>query len=219
MVNQKEHHLKYEYLIFDLDGTLSDPQEGITKSLNYALTSHDLPAQDTDYLANFIGPPLERIFEQVTESKDPALILSLVNKYRERYADVGYAENVVYDGIPEMLAQLSTIPNLKLGVCTSKRVDFAKRILDLFDLSQYFQFVDGGDVGIAKWQQLETLLQQKTITQNSVMIGDRYIDITAGQKNELSTAGVLWGFGSHKELSTLNPTHLFQTPSELEVLI
>ena len=210
--------MKYDYLIFDLDGTLVDSKEGITKSINYALTSHDFEAQDVTYLSTFIGPPIETIFKVVTGSEDETLILSLVAKYRERFADVGYTENLVYQGIPEILTQLSSLPDITLGVCTSKRLDFAERILELFNLSQYFEFVSGGDVGISKAQQLDTLLKQKTINEKSVMIGDRYIDITAAQKNHLPSAGVLWGFGSHEELSTLNPTHLFNAPNELEQL-
>jgi phosphoglycolate phosphatase len=211
----KEYFLKYEYLVFDLDGTISDPKNGIVKSLNYSLSAHGFATQDESELCIFIGPPLDSAFKTITKSDDPDLISSLVSKYRERYSDVGFSENVLYDGIPQVLEQLSSIPHIKLGVCTSKRADFAERILELFGLRHFFGFVNGGDVGIEKWQQLSSLLEQGDINKNSVMIGDRYVDITAAQKNNLQSAGVLWGYGSHSELSQLKPSHLFTSPCEI----
>ena len=146
--------MKYEYLVFDLDGTISDPKEGIVKSLNYSLSAHGFETQDQGELSRFIGPPLDNTFIAITKSDDAELISSLVSKYRERYSDIGFSENVLYEGIPEALEHLSSIPDIKLGICTSKRVDFAERILDLFGLRHFFFFVNGGDVGIEKWQQL-----------------------------------------------------------------
>jgi phosphoglycolate phosphatase len=202
-------------LVFDLDGTISDPKDGIVRSINYALSAHDFATQDEDALSTFIGPPLESTFKVLTKSDEPKLISSLISKYRERYSDVGFSENLLYDDIPEVLEQLSSIPNVKLGICTSKRADFAERILDLFELRHHFSFVNGGEIGTEKWQQLSALLQQGLINQKSVMIGDRYVDITAAQKNSLDSAGVLWGYGSHNELAQLEPLYLFTTPREL----
>jgi phosphoglycolate phosphatase len=207
--------LKYDYLVFDLDGTLSNPKDGITKSMNYALESHGFASEDVDLLATYIGPQIDTTFRAITKSADEDLILSMVAKYRERYSDIGFSENVLYEGIPEVLEQLSAVPNLTLGVCTSKRVDFAERILDMFELRHFFQFISGGDVGIAKWEQLKWLTEQGEINQNSLMIGDRYVDLTAAQKNGLDSAGVLWGYGSRAELQEHQPTHLLSEPSEL----
>ncbi len=81
--------------MFDLDGTISDPKEGIVKSLNYALSAHGFATQVEDELCTFIGPPLDSAFKTITKSDDPELISSLVSKYRERYSDVGFSENVV----------------------------------------------------------------------------------------------------------------------------
>jgi len=210
--------LKYEYLVFDLDGTISDPKDGIVRSLNYALESHGFEHRSDKELCTFIGPPLDVSLSSLTGSSDPELIKSLVAKYRERYSDIGYSENSLYNGIPEVLHMLSSIKGLKLGICTSKRADFAERILELFSLRQHFFFVNGGDVGIEKWQQLGSLLEQGEINQKSVMIGDRYVDITAAQKNSLYSAGVLWGYGSHTELRQHNPSHIFSSPHELAEL-
>lgn len=207
--------MKYEYLVFDLDGTISNPKDGIVKSLNYALSAHGFETQDENELCAYIGPPLDSAFMTITKSDDPELVSSLICKYRERYSDVGFSENFLYSGIPEVLEQLSSNPDIKLGICTSKRVDFAERILDLFGLRHFFSFVNGGDVGVEKWQQLGSLLEQGAINKKSVMIGDRYVDITAAQKNNLQSAGVLWGFGSHSELSQHEPSHLLTSPCEL----
>ena len=126
--------MKYDFLVFDLDGTISDPKDGIVRSLNYALSAHGFASQDEIELSTFIGPPLDSTFKALTKSDNPELILSLVAKYRERYSDVGFSENVLYSGISEVLEQLSSISGLELGICTSKRADFAERILELFGL-------------------------------------------------------------------------------------
>jgi phosphoglycolate phosphatase len=210
--------LDYEYLIFDLDGTISDPKDGIVRSINYALESHGLDHHTEQELVNFIGPPLDMTFSTLSGSSDASLIASLVAKYRERYAEVGFSENKLYSGIIEILDRISAIEGINLGICTSKRVDFAEQILELFSLRDHFDFVSGGDVGIEKWQQLGALLNKGIINQKSIMIGDRYIDITAAHENNLQSAGVLWGYGSRSELSQHGPEHIFSSPNELMVL-
>lgn len=210
--------MKYEYLVFDLDGTISDPKDGVVRSFNYALEAFGFEQRTEKQLCTLIGPPLDASFSLLTGSSDTDLINSLVAKYRERYSDVGYTENSLYDGIPEVVAKLSINQGLKLGICTSKRTDFAKRILELFSLRHHFCFVNGGDVGMEKWQQLASLLQRGEISRKSVMIGDRFVDITAARKNNLHAAGVLWGYGSHTELSQHKPSHIFASPCELASL-
>jgi phosphoglycolate phosphatase len=108
---------------------------------------------------------------------------------------------------------------ISLGVCTTKRVDLAEKVLSMFGLRGFFKFVCGGDVGIQKWQQLEGLLQKKIITSNSIMIGDREGDLIAAHKNGLHSAGVLWGYGDVAELSAHNPKFIFRSPAELTKLI
>jgi phosphoglycolate phosphatase len=210
--------LKYDELVFDLDGTISDPKDGIVRSFNFALSAHGFASQDEEELSSFIGPPLDSTFKTLTNSDDPDLISSLVAKYRERYSDVGYAENVLYDGIPEALEQLSSVPGITMGICTSKRADFAERILELFGLRHFFSFVSGGDVGIEKWQQLQELNEQGVISQGSLMIGDRYIDLSAAHKNKMRSAAVLWGYGSLDELTQHEPAHILSSPCELAEL-
>ncbi|MDO6706852.1 HAD family hydrolase [Photobacterium sp. 1_MG-2023] len=210
--------MKHDLLIFDLDGTISDPREGIVRSFNFALSHHRLPELAETEIAAHIGPPLDQTFIALTQNQDPAFIASLVKKYRERYAEVGYSENTLYAGIKDTLAELHS-RQVRMGICTSKPVDFARQILGLFGLEAMFEFVSGGDIGIEKWQQLETLKKQFTISQHAIMIGDRAVDLTAAHKNGLQAAGVLWGYGSYEELDNEQPAYLFEQPSQLLRLI
>ena len=206
--------MTYEYLVFDLDGTISDPQEGVLRSMNYALETFGYASINADQVGVYIGPPLDFAFRQITGSDDNSRIQALISRYRERYAGKGYSENTLYPGMPSLLEALSGM-DVKLAVCTSKRVDFAESILDMFGIRRYFEFVDGGDVGISKWRQLRALLESQSLTENSVMIGDRNVDLIAAHRNGLSSAGVLWGYGSRQELAAENPTYLFQKPGRL----
>lgn len=204
-------------IVFDLDGTISDPADGIGRSLNHALAAFGYhPVAETD-VSQYVGPPLDESFAAITGSRSSTHIADLVAKYRERYADAGYAENTLYPGIPGALAQLSDRGH-PLGVCTSKRIDFAERILELFGLSKYFAFVSGGDVGIRKVEQLRTLLGARTIDQDSIMVGDRAVDVHAAKHNGLRSIGVLWGHGSIAELSEAGPTWLLEAVPELLLL-
>jgi len=207
-----------DMLIFDLDGTISDPKEGIVKSFNYALQHFGFEPKKEKEIVKLIGPPLDKAFESLTGADDVRLTTSLIAKYRERYGDVGYAENVLYEGIQESLQTLHQQHNLRLAVCTSKRTDFATKILQRFNLLALFDFVDGGDVGIDKGQQLSALLEKGAISQQSVMIGDRYVDLKAANANNLTAAGVLWGYGSQQEIQKYEPRYLLSCPSDLLLL-
>jgi phosphoglycolate phosphatase len=203
----------YDLLLFDLDGTLSDPLEGISRSINYALEYFGYLKREKTELAAYIGPPLDQTFRVLTGVSDKIRLLELVSKYRERYLEVGYAENVLYPNIKETLSQLYEV-GMPMAVCTSKREDQARKILNLFELQDYFLFVSGGDIGIHKWQQMELLLAEDKITESSLMIGDRSVDLIAAHKNGLAGAGVLWGYGSEAELVAERPEHLFKNPSD-----
>ncbi len=204
----------YEFLVFDLDGTLSDPKEGILHSTNYALAAYGYDPVHPDAVDAYIGPPLDFAFKQITGSKDEEHVGALIARYREAYARTGYAENTLYPGIASLLETLSQV-NVKLAVCTSKRVDFAESILKLHRIRHHFTFVDGGDVGIPKYRQLHKLIEKGVLSEKAVMIGDRDIDLVAARRNGLASAGVLWGYGSRQELTRENPTHLFGEPGRL----
>lgn len=201
-------------LVFDLDGTLTDPAEGTTKCLNYALAEHGLALRSPAELQRYIGPPLDDTFRALLQLAKAAPVDDLVATYRVRYARVGYSENVLYEGIAEVLSELRA-SGLTLGVCTSKRVDFAEQILVLFSLRQYFEFVNGGDIGISKDQQLAQLLEQGQVDRDSTMIGDRCFDVAAAKSNGLRSVGVLYGYGTVKELEAAAPDWLISTPQEI----
>lgn len=201
-------------LIFDLDGTISNPSLGIFRCINHALRLHGFPEVDADTVAAQIGPPLDKTFRTFQPQADPAIISSLISAYRNRYAEAGYAENELYSGIPDVL-RILTDRGLRLGVCTSKRRDFAEQILEMFDLMSHFSFVDGGEIGIGKHQQLAGLLNTGTINRAAVMIGDRDIDILAAKANGLRSVGVLWGFGDHGELSGAGADIVIREPDGL----
>ncbi|MFV8781753.1 HAD family hydrolase [Microbulbifer sp. SA54] len=202
----------YEWLLFDLDGTLSDPAEGFVNSMNYALVAHDFAPRESGALTPHIGPPLEQTVAHLIGSGSASLVNSMLSSYRERYGEIGYTENALYPGIAEMLETLSRSNDIRLAVCTSKRADFACKIIERFDLQHYFEFVSGGDVGIAKWQQLKKLLVEERISSRTLMIGDRHFDITAAHRNGMDSAGVLWGYGSEEELNIHRPKYLFSYP-------
>jgi phosphoglycolate phosphatase len=204
----------HDVLLFDLDGTLSDPLVGIGRSINYALSHFGYSELPLSELAAHVGPPLDLAFTAITGSRSSTALDGFVAKYRERYGEIGYSENILYPGIPEVLDSLASA-GVSLGVCTSKRVDFAEKILELFGLRAYFTFVSGGETGTHKWQQIRSLLEQGVVTQSTVMIGDRAVDITAAHRNGLHAAGVLWGHGSRQELEAEKPRYLFSIPEEL----
>lgn len=206
--------LAHPVIVFDLDGTLSDPLEGIGRSINHALARFGYPERPLATLAGYIGPPLDESFQLLTGRDDPAHVRELVASYRERYADIGYAENTLYDGIPTMLDTLRG-HGAMLGLCTSKLPVFAERILVHFGLRDGFAFVSGGDIGIHKWQQLATLREQGLVDGDAVMVGDRAIDVDAAHRNGLHACGVRWGFGSLEELTAARPRYLCSAPGEL----
>jgi phosphoglycolate phosphatase len=201
-------------LVLDLDGTISDPSLGISRCFNHALQSHGFPTVSAATIANQIGPPLDESFMKLAPGINSAGVTELIATYRERYSDVGFSENTLYAAIPRALDQLSNA-GMRLGVCTSKRRDFAERILSLFGVSEHFDFVDGGDVGITKASQLAGLLSSNAIDNRAIMVGDRSIDIKSAQANGMRSIGVLWGFGDYAELSEASPSHILEKVEDL----
>jgi phosphoglycolate phosphatase len=206
------------HLIFDLDGTLSDPAVGILRSLNYALTSFGYPEVTASGISAYIGPPIDVTFQSLIPNASDQHVLALVARFRERYADIGYAENTLYPGIPEALTALAS-SGASLGVCTAKRVDIAEKVLTTFELRGHFRFVCGGDVGVSKSDQLARLLVEGTVGSGSTMIGDRAVDVLAAKQNSLQSIGVLWGHGSHGELINAGADRLMSRPTDLQELL
>jgi len=208
---------RHDVLLFDLDGTISDPLVGIGRSINYALTHFGFSELPLAEMARHVGPPLDQAFTSITGLTSLPALEGFVAKYRERYGEIGYSENVLYPAIPAVLEKIAST-GVTLGVCTSKRVDMAEKVLQLFGLRSYFSFVNGAEIGTHKWQQIQALREEGVITRSSVMIGDRAVDITAAHRNDLQAAGVLWGHGTRDELEAEEPRYLFSSPEELLVL-
>lgn len=204
-------------ILFDLDGTISDPITGIARSINHALMTLGFEEVSENRIAKFIGIPLDETLAALCETESGKLVNQLVIKYRERFSTVGYSENALYPGVREALIDLHE-KNLHLAVCTSKRADYAQRILQMFELDSLFRFVNGGDVGIRKEHQIARMLADGKITGNALMIGDRSVDLAAAHASGLASAGVLWGYGSREELERENPSLLFRSPTEWHIL-
>lgn len=204
-------------LVFDLDGTLSDPFVGIFRSMNYALSSHDYLPRSEAEIRTRIGPPLEATIAEFAETDDQEVIQRLVDTYRERYFAVGYAENQLYDGVIPTLAQLQN-SGVKLGICTSKHPRAAALVLEEFGLSGFFTFLSGAEKATSKATQLQVLLHEEQIDGNAIMIGDRAIDLQAAKANSLRCAGVLWGFGDSQELAAEQPDYLLEKPGDFLTL-
>lgn len=161
-----------------------------------------------------IGPSLAVLFRELADCASDEAVVRLVAKFRERYGSIGYSENRLYDGMPEVLTELSANGYL-LGVCTGKRVDFAVRILEMFGLRSLFEFVSGGDVDIDKKTQIATLITNGLDATSAVMIGDRDVDVYAAHTHGIASTGVLWGFGDRAEIKASAPSHVATRPWEL----
>lgn len=211
-----------KYMLFDLDGTLTDPQEGITNSVAYALEQYGIHVEDRSTLNKFIGPPLKDSFmEYYGFAEDRAE--EAVWKYREYFNEDGIFENKVYPGIPQMLQRLNDQGKI-LIVATSKPTVYAKRILERFELSRYFADVQGSEMDGSRTKKEEVIsyaLEQNQITDNAqaVMIGDREHDIIGAKKCGLDSIGVLFGYGSREELEGCGAGQIVDTVQMLEDLL
>lgn len=206
--------MKVSTLVFDLDGTISDPSSGIVNCVHYALEKCGYPSQPAEKISAEIGPPLDQMFNKFIPDLTDVQMDELVAAYRERFVVDGFSENFLYDGIPDAMDALYT-SGFRLGVCTSKPEKSACKVLDHFNLLHYYEFVSGGDIGIAKQSQLTELMNKKVIDGDAVMIGDRGVDLSAGRNNGLRTVGVLWGFGSREELIAEEPARILNSVDEL----
>ena len=185
-------------LLFDLDGTLTDPFVGITRSVQYAMEKLGRAVPAADDLRWCIGPPLTVGFATLLDTTDEASIDEGVRLYRERYSAIGKFENVLVPGIPEMLATLVD-QGYFLSVATSKLKTYAGDIIDHFDLRRHFQALHGSELdgrNAAKGALIAHILATERLEPaNTVMIGDRSHDIVGASTNGVASIGVLWGYG------------------------
>lgn len=207
-----------QYLLFDLDGTLTDPMVGITSSVQYALEKFGIHVRYLKELIPFIGPPLAESFQKFYGfSKEDAE--KAIQYYREYYAPKGIFENEVYEGIPEMLAHL-TEAGFTLLVATSKPTVFARKVLKHFGMEDYFSFVGGSELDGSRTKKAEVISYiLKTCgieAKEAIMIGDRRHDIEGGKACGLESVGVLYGYGTEQELTEAGADHIIRTVAELE---
>lgn len=205
-------------LLFDLDGTLTDPFAGITKCILYACDKLGRKCSSGENLRWCIGPPLRDSFAKLLASDDAALIEKAVALYRKRFGTVGLFENEVYDGIPKMLADLQKEGHT-LYVATSKPTVFARKIIDHFGLQPFFKRIYGSELDGTrsdKTSLISHILQTELLTSSvAAMIGDREHDMVGAKQSGISAFGVLWGYGAKDELKKSGARALFKTPQEL----
>jgi phosphoglycolate phosphatase len=210
----------YKYLLFDLDGTLTDSQEGILNCFRHTSDVMGVPMPENTGV--LFGPPLGESFEKYFGmNKEQAA--EAVRVYRERYGREGLFENRVYDGVPDMLRRLRDA-GFQLAVATCKAEIFAVRILEKYDLAQYFTFIGGAGTDgsrTSKTEVIEYVLENiGSPDKNSVlMIGDRDNDVTGAQGAGIKCMGVLWGYGSGKELSETGADFIAETPQKAADMI
>lgn len=206
----------YKVLLFDLDGTLTDSSEGITKSLAYALHEMGVDYGEREQLKRFIGPPLSVSFSEFFSGED---IQKAVNLYRKRYSEIGWKENRVYDGVKEMLARLKE-NGLRIFMATSKPEIYAVRIADYFDLTRYFEFIGGATTDGTrndKSDVIKYVLDRfgTDRAEDALMIGDRWHDVEGAAAFGIKTLGVAYGFGSREELLSAGAVYVAKTPSDV----
>jgi phosphoglycolate phosphatase len=207
-------------LLFDLDGTLSDNYEGISRSLRFALERLGAPAPDETTLRACVGPPLRESLARLLPSPDATAIEAALAAYRERFHDLGWRENLMYEGVPETLAALAE-SGARMYVCTTKPEVFATRIVAHFGLDALVTRVYGVDLAGAlddKRALLAHLLATESLDPaGAIMIGDRHLDVRAAQANGTRAVGVLWGYGSAAELE--GAERLLTAPPEFVTLL
>ena len=205
----------YDVVLFDLDGTLTDSQEGIWNSFRYALSAYDVEPPDMRLL---LGPPLAYSFRTLCGLRDED-IEPAIARYREYFGTKGILENRVYAGVPEMLNTLKD-KGKKLILATSKAEVYAYQILRHFDLLHYFDFVGGSELNNTRTTKAEVIayvLEGAGIVRREgiLMVGDRFHDVEGAKAMSLPCAGVLYGYGTERELREAGADFLVAEPMEL----
>jgi phosphoglycolate phosphatase len=214
--------MSYDVLLFDLDGTLTDPKLGIINSIQHSLKYFGIFETDEDRLTEFIGPPLIESFMKYYCFNEDKARLAVV-KYREYFADKGIFENQVYLSVPELLEELFD-SGKNLVLATSKPIIFARKVLDYFQLSRYFRFAAGSNLDGTRTKKSEVIsyaLKESELKagSNVVMIGDRKYDIIGAKETGIDSIGVLYGYGSRQEMKNEGPTHIADTVGSLRTIL
>ena len=212
----------YQYILFDLDGTLTDPGIGITNSVMYALKKFQIEVEDRTTLFKFIGPPLKASFEKYYGFSKEESELAL-QYYREYFRPKGLYENQVYKGVRELLTDLKS-RNKTLILATSKPEEFAIEILRHFDLYKYFDFVAGATMDSSRVKKADVILYalqsyEVSDLSSAIMIGDREHDILGAKQVGLDSIGVLYGYGDYEELKSAGVTYIVENTEDILKII
>ena len=218
----------FEYILFDLDGTLTDPKLGITSSVQYALRALGIEEPSLDKLEPFIGPPLTDSFREFYGLEGERLATA-IDKYRERFATQGIFENEIYPGIPQMLADLKAKDKI-LAIASSKPTLFVEQILEHFEIGKYFDHVVGSNMdgtrGTKEEVVEETLRQMLTVEMTPAqkrdavaMVGDRKFDIEGARAHGITSVGVLFGYAPEGELEEAGADYIVNSVRSLQVLL
>lgn len=196
--------MRYDIVLFDLDGTLTDAAPGITASVSFALDALGVPALDRDALLRFVGPPLLESFRDVA-GLDDATAHAAVDAYRRYFTDRGMFENEVYPGISQLLSALRAV-GCRLAVATSKPTVFAEKILDHFGLIQFFEAVCGADLDGHRAGKADIVTDALAALgvapgPHAVLVGDRIQDVAGAHAAGIASIGAAWGYGSAAELA------------------
>ncbi len=218
----------FKYILFDLDGTLTDPKLGITSSVQYALRALGIEEPSLDKLEPFIGPPLTDSFREFYGLEGERLATA-IDKYRERFATQGIFENEIYPGIPQMLADLKAKDKI-LAIASSKPTLFVEQILEHFEIRKYFDHVVGSNMdgtrGTKEEVVEETLRQMLTVEMTPAqkrdavaMVGDRKFDIEGASVHGITSVGVLFGYAPEGELEEAGADYIVNSVKSLQVLL
>lgn len=216
-------HGMYNTILFDLDGTLTDPGMGITNSVAYALEKYNIKNVDRTELYKFIGPPLKDSFMQFYEFSE-ADAMQAIEYYREYFRDKGIFENVVYENIERMLYELKQAGK-EVILATSKPEEFAVRILEHFELLKYFDYVAGATFDGTRSKKADVIRyalenRRRESLSDVVMVGDREHDIIGANENGIASIGVMYGYGCREEFEKYGATYIVETTEDLlEVLM
>lgn len=213
----------FDYILFDLDGTVTDPFEGITKCVIYALDSLGVRITDPNELTSFIGPPLFQQFKSFC-GFDDTRAEAAVKKYRERYEKIGWKECKLTEGTAELLKKLKE-KGKTVALATSKPERFAKLILEYFDIAKYFDFIGGAELDRngrnSKKDVIEYVLSSLNVKDRSkaVIVGDTLYDIDGAKAAGISSVGVLCGYGTREELKEHGADFIAENMSEVFELV
>ena len=206
------------HIYFDLDGTLTDPYDGITRCIIYAIEQLGFERPSDEWLYKSIGPPLWDTFPEIVGDE---LTRKAVDLYRERFDEIGWRENTPYDGIHDALAEVHAT-GATLFVATAKPHPAARRILEHFDMIGFFTEVYGSELDGTRSNKGDLLawaIERHGDADRRIMIGDRKHDLIGGIANGMTPIGVSYGYGDVRELEIAGAVSIAASPAEIPALL